>query len=226
MDGQVGDKGTDYFLNGVDGMLYGDSPQEGYVRGNVFLHGNLAIRFEVPPAFRIDNKADAVMATGPNDIAVRFDLVDDNAGGSLTDYVASGWVTGLRPETIRSGFVNGMPAATARASADKWDFDVTVVRNGKKIYRFLTAVPVGHEADLAATANKLRSTFRRMSPGESAALKPLRIRVVTVKAGETVQTMSGRMLGTDRKAELFRLLNGLTIGATLTPGQRVKIVAE
>ena len=226
MDGQVGDKGIDYFLDGIDGMLYGDSPQEGYVRGNVFLHGNLAIRFEVPPGFRIDNKADAVMATGPRDVAVRFDLVDDNAGGSLTDYVASGWVTGLRPETIRSGFVNGMPAATARASADKWDFDVTVVRNGKKIYRFLTAVPIGHEADLVATASKLRTTFRRMSPGESAALKPLRIRVVTVKAGETVQTMSGRMLGTDRKAELFRLLNGLSIGATLTPGQRVKIVAE
>lgn len=225
MDGKVGDKGTDYFLNGIDGMLYGDSPQEGYVRGQTFLHGNLAIRFEVPVGFRIDNKADAVMATGPDDIAIRFDLVDDKPG-SLTDYVASGWVTGLRPETIRPGFVNGMQAVTARASADKWDFDVTVVRNGKKIYRFLTAVPVGHEADLVATADKLRSTFRRMSPGEAAALKPLRIRVVTVKAGETVQTMSARMLGTDRKAELFRLLNGLSIGATLTPGQRVKIVAE
>jgi predicted Zn-dependent protease len=225
MDGQVGDKGSDYFLNGIDGMLYGDSPQEGYVRGQTFLHGNLAIRFEVPVGFRIDNKADAVMATGPNDIAVRFDLVDDKAG-SLTDYVASGWVTGLRPETIRAGKINGMDAATARASADKWDFDVTVVRNGKKIYRFLTAVPVGHEADLVGTADKLRSTFRRMSPGEAAALKPLRIRVVTVKPGETVQTMSARMLGTDRKAELFRLLNGLPIGATLNPGQRVKIVAE
>jgi len=226
MDGTVGDKGTDYFLNGIDGMLYGDSPQEGYVRGQTFLHGNLAIRFEVPSGFRIDNKAEAVMATGPNDVAVRFDLVDDTAGASLTDYIASGWVTGLRPETIRSGFVNGMPAATARASADKWDFDVTVVRNEKKIYRFLTAVPVGNETELVATATKLRSTFRRMSPGEASALKPLRIRVVTVKSGETVQTMSARMMGTDRKAELFRLLNGLPIGATLTPGQRVKIVSE
>ena len=65
-----------------------------------------------------------------------------------------------------------------------------------------------------------------MSPGEAAALKPLRIRVVTVKRGETVQTVSARMQGTNRKMELFRLLNGLPIGATLTPGQRVKIVAE
>jgi predicted Zn-dependent protease len=226
MDGKVGDKGTNYFLDGIDGLLYGDSPQEGYVRGQTFLHANLAIRFEVPAGFRIDNKAEAVMATGPGDIAVRFDLVDDKAGGSLTDYIGSGWVTGLQPETIRAGYVNGMPAATARASADRWDFDVTVVRNGQKIYRFLTAVPTGRADELTATASKLRATFRRMSPGEAAKLKPLRIRVVTVQTGETVQTMSDRMLGTDRKVELFRLLNGLPIGANLTVGQRVKIVAE
>ena len=68
--------------------------------------------------------------------------------------------------------------------------------------------------------------FVGMNPGEAAKLKPLRIRVVTVASGETVQTMSNRMLGTDRKVELFRLLNGLPIGANLTVGQRVKIVAE
>ena len=226
MEGKTGDKGRDYFLAGIDGLLYGDSPQEGYVRGETFLHGNLGIRFDVPVGFRIDNKAEAVMATGPGEVAVRFDLVDDKSGGSLTDYVASGWVTGLMPETIRAAFVNGMPAATARASADRWDFDVTVVRNGPKIYRFLTAVPKGDTASLLATTSKLRSTFRRLTPSEAANLKPLRIRVVTVAKGDTVQTLSDRMLGTDRKLELFRLLNDLPLGATVSLGDKVKIVAE
>jgi predicted Zn-dependent protease len=226
MEDKVGDKGRDYFLAGIDGLLYGDSPTEGYVRGETFLHPNLGIRFDVPPSFRIDNKAEAVMATGPNEVAVRFDLVDDTSGGSLTDYIASGWVTGLMPETIRAAFVNGMPAATARASAERWDFDVTVVRNGPKIYRFLTAVPKGDATDLQATATKLRSTFRRLSPSEIANLKPLRIRVVTVAPKDTVDTLASRMLGTDRKLDLFRLLNGLPIGATVKPGDKVKIVAE
>jgi predicted Zn-dependent protease len=226
MEGKAGDKGRGYFLQGIDGLLYGDSPQEGYVRGQTFLHGNLGIRFQVPAGFRIDNKAEAVMATGPGDVAVRFDLVDDKSGGSLTDYIASGWVTGLMPQTVRSDFVNGMPAATARASADRWDFDVTVVRNGPKIYRFLTAVPKGNGTLLDATANVLRSTFRRMTPAEAANLKPLRIRVVTVRAGDTVQTLSDRMLGTDRKQELFRLINGMPLGASVTVGDKVKIIAE
>lgn len=226
MEGTSGDKGRDYFLQGIDGLLYGDSPQEGYVRGQTFLHADLGIRFEVPVGFRIDNKAEAVMATGPGEVAVRFDLVDDKSGGSLADYIASGWVTGLMPETVRTAFVNGMPAATARASADRWDFDVTVVRNGPKIYRFLTAVPKGDAASLQSTAIKLRSTFRRLTPTEAANLKPLRIRVVGVQAGDTVQTLSDRMLGTDRKLELFRLLNGMPLGATVKPGDRVKIVSE
>jgi predicted Zn-dependent protease len=226
MEGTVGDRGRDYFLAGIDGLLFGDSPQEGYVRGDTFLHAKLGIRFDVPAGFHIDNKAEAVMATGPGDVAIRFDLVDDNSGGSLTDYIASGWVTGLMPETVRAAFVNGMPAATARASAERWDFDVTVVRNGPKIFRFLTAVPKGSEAPLLATASKLRSSFRRLTPDEIANLKPLRIRVVTVKAGDTVQSMADRMLGTDRSLELFRLLNGLPLGAVLKAGDQVKIVAE
>ena len=226
IEGKAGDRGRDYYLAGIDGLLYGDSPQEGYVRGRTFLHGNLGVRFQVPEGFRIDNKAEAVMATGPGDIAVRFDLIRDNSGGSLTDYIGSGWVTGLRPETIRSGFVNGMPAAMANASADKWDFDVTVVRMGPQIFRFLTAAPKGSTAALTRTAQELRSTFRKLSPQEAANLKPLRIRVLTVGAGDTVQSLSERMLGTDRKIELFRLINGLTIGERLNPGDKVKIVAE
>lgn len=226
MDGKVGDRGRDYFLTGIDGLLFGDSPQEGYVRGDTFLHAELGIRFDVPPGFHIDNKAEAVMATGPGDVAIRFDLIDDNSGGSLTDYIASGWVTGLMPETVRSAFVNGMPAATARASAERWDFDVTVVRNGPKIFRFLTAVPKGNMEPLQATASKLRSSFRRLTPDEISKLKPLRIRVLTVKAGDTVQTLSDKMLGTDRKLELFRLLNGLPLGANVAVGDQVKIVAE
>jgi predicted Zn-dependent protease len=226
MENTAGDKGRDYFLVGIDGLLYGDSPEEGYVRGQTFLHGKLGIRFDVPEKFRIDNKADAVMATGPGGVAVRFDLVDERTGAALTDYLGSGWVTGLMPETIRPATVNGMPAATARASADRWDFDVTVIRNGPKIYRFLVAVPKGDSAALDATVRQLQSSFRRMTPAESQKLKPLRIRVVTVQPGETVLSLASRMLGTDRKVELFRLLNGMSLGATVTAGEKVKIVAE
>ncbi|MCA1441834.1 M48 family metalloprotease [Ensifer sp. IC4062] len=225
VEGTSGDRGRDYYLAGIDGILYGDSPQEGYVRGQTFLHGQLGIRFDVPVGFQIDNKAEAVLATGPGDIAIRFDGVADAAQRSLTDYIASGWVTGLQPDTIRPISVNGLEAATARASADRWDFDVTVIRIDNRIYRFLTAVPKGSSA-LEGTASQLRSTFRRMTQAEVQSLKPLRIRVVTVRSGDTIATLAARMMGTDRKLDLFRLINAMQFTSTVKPGDKVKIIAE
>lgn len=224
-DGQVGDRGRDYYLAGIDGLLYGDSPQEGYVRGETFLHGGLGIRFDVPPGFQIDNKVEAVLATGPNDVAVRFDGVADTDHRVLTNYISSGWVAGLLPETIKAIKVDGMDAATARASAERWDFDVTVIRMGDQIFRFLTAVPKGSTA-LDTTADVLRSTFRRMTPQETASLKPLRIRIVTVQADDTVATLSARMMGTDRKLDLFKLINAMSTSASVAPGDKVKIISE
>ncbi|MDQ0457386.1 M48 family metalloprotease [Rhizobium paknamense] len=224
-EGSTGDKGRDYFLDGIDGLLYGDSPQEGYVRGQTFLHGTLGIRFDVPDGFQIDNKVEAVMATGPGDVAIRFDGVADTENRSLTNYISSGWVTGLLPETVQQTTVNGMEAATARASADRWDFDITVIRLGNQIFRFLTAVPKGSD-QLQSTADTLRRTFRRITPQEAQTLKPLRVRVITVGQGDTLATLSSRMMGTDRKLELFRVMNAIPVGQTPPPGSRVKIVSE
>src|SRR5690606_13977223 len=173
-EGTVGDRGRDYYLAGIDGLLYGDSPEEGFVRGQTFLHGGLGIRFEVPPEFRIDNKVEAVLATGPGEVAIRFDGVDAGNTDSLSNYLTSGWVAGLKPETVRETRVNGLPAATARASAEKWDFDVTVIRLNKQIFRFLTAVPKDSPA-LEQVSSILKASFRTMTAREIAALKPLRV---------------------------------------------------
>ncbi|WEZ82208.1 M48 family metalloprotease [Rhizobium sp. 32-5/1] len=224
-EGATGDRGRDYYLAGIDGLLYGDSPQEGYVRGQTFLHGKLGIRFDVPNGFQIDNKAEAVLATGPGDIAIRFDGVADPKRRSLTEYIASGWVTGLQPDTIRPTTINGLEAAIARASADRWDFDVTVMRIDTQIYRFLTAVPKDSPA-LEPTANALRASFRRMTPQETAALKPLRVRILVAKPGDTPATLSARMMGTDRKLDLFRLINAMQVTSTVKPGDKVKIISE
>ncbi|MGF0539847.1 M48 family metalloprotease [Agrobacterium sp. ES01] len=224
-EGTYGETGRDYYLAGIDGLLYGDSPQEGYVRGQTFLHGKLGIRFEVPDGFQIDNKVEAVLATGAGEVAIRFDGVADSERRSLTNYISSGWVTGLIPDSIRSIRVNGLEAAQARASAERWDFDVTVIRIGSQIFRFLTAVPKGSPL-LEPTANKLRESFRRITSSEAASLKPLRIRIVTVRSGDTLASLSGRMMGTERKLELFRLINAMSAGDVPQPGSRVKIITD
>ena len=215
----------DSFLAGIDGLLFGDTPEEGYVRGNSFIHPGLGIAFSVPSGFVIDNSATEVTATGPGDMAIRFDGVAVERNVRLTDYIRSGWVAGLKPESIRAETVNGNEAAVARARADSWQFDITVVRAGDKVYRLLTAAPVA-SASLDTVAGAVRASFRSLSAREKAALRPLRIRVVTVKPGETAGSLSALMVGVDRKLDLFRVLNALPPGGGVSAGDKVKIITD
>ena len=116
----IGTRDRDSFLAGIDGMLFGDTPEEGYVRGTTFLHPGLGVSFSVPPGFVIDNSAAAVTASGPGEIAIRFDGVVIDKNLALADYVQSGWVAGLEETSVRSETINGNEAAIARAQAEGW----------------------------------------------------------------------------------------------------------
>ena len=97
----VGTRDRDSYLAGIDGLLFGDTPEEGFVRGHTFLHPGLGVSFSVPQGFVIDNSTAAVTASGPGDMAIRFDGVQIQAGSSLSDYLRSGWVAGLTMPACR-----------------------------------------------------------------------------------------------------------------------------
>lgn len=220
----IGSRERGPYLAGLDGILYGDSADEGFVRGSSFAHPGLGIGFNVPDGFSIDNTAAAVLATGPGDSAIRFDGAKVSTTTSVTAYLASGWVGGLDASTIRPLNINGLEAATGKATAKNWRFDVTVVRVGDSVYRILTAAPGASDPEPIAAI--VRNSFRVLTAGERAAIKPLRIRIVTAKGGETAASFAAQMTVVDRPLELFNLINGLGAGATISAGDALKIVTD
>ena len=190
----------DRYLDGIDGLPFGDGSDEGYVRGRSFAHPKLGIAFDVPEGYVLENSPEAVVATGPDDVAVRFDATPTGGFSGPEAYLRSGWVAGLSEPTVRALEIGGMPAARARAFAGGYVFDVTVVRAGGRFYRFLTAAPPA-VADLPARARAVTDTFRRLTAEDRAALKPLRV---------TIRDNAGpaQMRGVERPDALFRVLNG------------------
>ncbi len=221
-----GERDHEGYLAGIDGMLFGDSAEEGYVRGQTYSHAALGITFTFPEGFEIDNRAEAVLGARASDnAAIRFDGVDVPPGQSLATYIGSGWVEGLDANSIRMMQVNGMPAASARATADMWDFDITVVRAGKSVYRILTAMPRG-SGQLDALAASVTNSFRRLTAAEKSALKPLSVHILKAQPGDSARTLAARMRGVSREEELFRVLNGLKPGEAVTPGRSYKTVTD
>lgn len=214
------------YLGLINGLLYGDDPREGFVRGRSFLHPQLRVAFSVPEGFSLQNARDAVFAIGAEDTALRFDGVELPQDQPLTDYVASVWGRGASIREVRPVVVNGRSGIVARASHEGWDYRLAAIRfDGDKLYRFLYATRHMGEEDARAFGAMVNS-LRTLSAREAAALKPLRVHIVTVGPGDTVAGFVARMQPRDNADERFRLLNELGPDAALRAGERVKIVAE
>jgi predicted Zn-dependent protease len=214
------------YLAAIDGMVYGDDPSEGLVRGRHFLHPRLGFTFVAPEGFALDNTAQAILGVkeGGGE-ALRLDVVRVPPEQSLTDYLNSGWIENVDAKSVETTTISGFAAATATAKGDQWAFRLYAVRFGSDVYRFIFAAKhMSAEADKAFRDSV--ASFRRLSLAESKAARPLRLRVVTVGNGETVEQLASRMAVADKKLERFRILNGLEAGSRLNPGDQVKMVVE
>jgi len=223
----VGVVDRERYLAGIDEMVFGDDPSQGFVRERTFVHPKLGIGFSVPEGFVIDNTADAVLATGVDGTALRFDAVGLARGTDLAEYLKSGWVNGLNEATVRSFSVNGLQAASVEAEAKGWFFQIAVIQaGGTATYRFIFANETRNQAFRQA-AQETVDSFKTLSSSEVAALNSLRIRVVEARGGDSEASLVRQMRGVDRPRDLFRALNGLsTGGGRIEPGMTFKIVTD
>ena len=221
----IGGQERDQYLQGLDGMVFGDDPSEGFVRGRSFLHKGLGIQFTVPAGYTLENTTKAVLATDTQGMAMRFDGVALSPEVSLEAYLASGWINGLAADSVRSGSIGDLPSATATARADGWTFQIGVVRKGRTVFRFIFAAQE-QVSVLDAALGETMASFRRLTPEESARLRPLRLRIARVKPGDTVERLAEQMSGVERKGDLFRVLNGLGGGEQPEVGRAVKLVTD
>ena len=86
--------------------------------------------------------------------------------------------------------------------------------------------PSRRSTESERNARETVGSFRRLTLEEIQAARPLRIKVITVQPGDTVESLSHRMAGVDRPAERFRVLNGLDAHAQVKVRDRVKIVVD
>jgi len=220
-------RNRDAYLDMIDGLLYGHNPRDGIIRGRVFSHPHARFEFTVPKGFVIENRRDAIVARGPRGSAMLFDGVETPEGVELEDFVSQLWARGLVLKDTRRFKVDGLAAVSAAVRHRGIDHRLVAIRVAPdQVYRFLMVTKPENTAAHAPAMARAARTFRRLSEAEARKLKPLRIRVVTVRRGDTVGSLARRMLVASHKKEQFRVLNGLAAGAPLTPGQRVKIISQ
>jgi len=220
-----GEKARDRYLKGIDGILFGDTAEEGFVRGRKFVHGGLGVEFSVPKGYSIQNQPKSVIVTGPSQVATRFDATVLSAQRKLVPYLKSGWVNGLQNDTVTTETINGLPSATGVALSDGWRFRVRIIHNGNQLYRFITAGPSSN-LQIDRVSKQIASSLRLLDKQEISQLSPLRIRVIEAPQSATLGSMARRMHSANNSLDLFQVLNSLGPGSRIEAGEKYKIVSE
>lgn len=220
----------DGFLAAVNGLTWGDDPGEGIISGQSFRHGPLGIGFDAPAGVRMVNSPTMVVGEGQAG-AFRFVAAPMRPGQSLEDVARQAWASlldGRVPNYTREQrTINGLETLStfARLSGRQGALDtaITVYRGGPdSAYLMLTQARAGQLSGMAPLVN----SFRRLSPAEvEAASRGLKIEVVTVRPGDTVASLAGRMAFPDNQLTRFLALNGIP-NRPLQPGEKLKIITR
>lgn len=218
------------FIGNLDGLLYDDDPKEGIIQGNQFLHPVFKLKFTAPTGFVIQNGTTAVSIVGESGQA---QFTGGSLGGSLDGYVQGVFAQlagqGSAPSVnIQRSTINGLPVAFGSASMSNSQgakLDVTVMAyefGPSTAYHFVVLTPAGQGL---GPLSSLVNSMTRMSDSEAAGIKPRRVRLVTVRAGDTAQSLASHMAYNDYQLDRFLVLNALAANTPLKVGSRVKIVS-
>ena len=216
----------DGFLDRIHGLPFGERPRAGLVRGREIFLAGPEIRFRMPDEFRVRREPRRIIARASDGTIIVYDEI-----------FAKSWQTGILGylpsgsrdvELLR---LDGMDAATGirirERGSRRFEFRTLVIYcTTSVVCRFRYAVPLEVSLARRGDVRETALSFRRFNDKDRLAARPQTIRIATVRAVDTLESLVARM-DVDGDADAwFRLLNGLQPGEMLPVGARVKLVVR
>ena len=205
------------YLAAINGMTYGDSPEQGFVRGNSFYHPVMAFTFTAPEGYKIQNSPEQVVASKSGGALIVVDKVKAGTADP-TAYISYEWLQGketIAPEKIT---INGHEAATVSFESTLNGAPVTlrlvaIKWGGGEVFRMQFAIPNNLPASDIEGLKTTTYSLRELSSSEIANLKTEKIKIVS---GAEVAD----------KSPLFLSINNLKSGQVVDPVRKYKVIVE
>jgi predicted Zn-dependent protease len=218
------EEGRAAFLDRMNGVVFGDSAEQGMVRGNTFLHEGLDVALEFPEQWKIRNQADKVQAQNASGEAWLELTLIDKPNLAPADFLSRALKLDLGSE-METTSVHGLPAAIATGNRQGKPVTASVIYLKDKAYAMLGSAksPAAFSRYLAIMHGSMKS-FRMLTAADRKLAKPFVIRSVVARKGATMANFAhGSPLGKNAEGYL-RLMNNLYPSGEPQPGQMLKIV--
>ncbi|MBF7729890.1 M48 family metalloprotease [Pseudomonas sp. N040] len=211
------------FLKHLEGLPLGDSAEQGVRRGQQFFHAGLDFTLGIPQGWELLNRPDAVVIhTADQQAFVALKMGEFDARLTPEEMLRKqvGDQRLAMQESFQRDGLSGVTAVIPGQPARR----VALIVKGQQVYMFIGVVKA--PGSLESEDNQFMAvinSFRALTAKEKALAQPVRIHVVQVKPGETLESLAGSADLPGDKVARIRLLNGLYPSGEVAPGSMLKL---
>ena len=222
--------GEERYKQSIEGLVFGENPREGFVRGRRFLHPDLKFQLEFPEGWSVRNSRQAVYSA-PRD------------GAAALQLTAAGLPEGTTPEAHARAFFarNNLEYSTGERirvgpfSAYRAPFraftqsgevvgEAGFIADGARIFQIIGFTYAGSYRQYSPVFRQVILSFDRLRDKSALDIQPLRVKLYRVPESMSFSEAMERS-GTDPEhREELTLLNDLSAGDALPTGKLVKIL--
>ena len=219
------------YLRRIDGLVYGDNPEQGVVRGRTFLHPGLRIALDFPDAWRVENGPTQVVATQPGANAVMLLEVQQDVRVESLEDAALGQMRrgGFQEISGAETTINSLNAYLGAYRGSLKDFGRVGVLaahlvRGRSLFLVAGFASMPIYARSEAVFSQSIRTFRSLTIAEANAIRPNRIDLYTARDDDTWPSIARREGRGVVGADLLAIMNGRPPADPPRAGERLKIV--
>ena len=224
--------GKENCLRQIDGLLFGPDPKEGVVKGDKFQHPDLKIELSFPKGWNIENKPNAVIAKNPaQQQYLQLMLEHLNKKASVTAVAkAISEKAGFNETAGSATRINGLDAYVGTYQGKTQKLGYITARIGfvqdEDIVHFIIGFSQPEQFAAALPFfNATINSFKKLSMNEAQSIKPSRIALYTVKAGDSFASICKEFGRPQDEAKTLALMNGINSAHTqLKPGTVIKVI--
>jgi predicted Zn-dependent protease len=221
----------DGYLARIDGIVFGDNPEDGVVRGSTFLHPPLRFAIEFPQGWDITNSDEQVVAQEPgNKVFMVLRTIEARVGRSL-DQAAQQHMreSGYKPTDMAPATVGGLQAVIGTYEGNASGIGKVTARGAHVVLGRSTFFIGGIASPelysrVSGDFDRAIQSFRQMSQDEAEAVEPNLIDLYTAREGDTWQSIAQRAGKGLVSASTLAIMNDHAIDEQPKPGTRLKIV--
>ena len=228
--GNYVDEGRARYLKVIQGMTFGDSADQGLVRGRNFYHAPLGFALTAPAGWVIQNDAEQLsVVDAARDAALVVRLVPAQAGNTHAEILRNV----LKPTqgSTQPAVINGLQAthftgARKSAQGQVQAVEATVVSGpGSNNYLLLFSAKDAQALQRARSQlQEAEGSFRPLSAQDRGAARPWVLKTVAYPKGGFVELARTSPIANPEKQ--LRLINGYYAGGEPKVGELVKVVDD